>query len=32
MDLLNAVGEGLISEQFIEYFQIENITFEPIHP
>lgn len=32
MDMLLAVGEGLIAEHFMEYFQMETNTDKPTHP
>lgn len=32
MDLLLGVGEGLIAEQFMEYFQMETNADKPTHP
>lgn len=31
-DLLMTVGEGMIREQFLEYFSMENIESEPQNP
>ncbi|KAL5016965.1 hypothetical protein ScPMuIL_006554 [Solemya velum] len=31
-DLLMAVGEGLVKEQFFEFFNMENETSKPAHP